>query len=117
MNWKRGKHFKTFSAAPMLGTTVDDDEEDDDEDDDVAIDDDDDDDVVSGDNETDADDDNDDNDPDEAATDSGINDDEVLTVADDSAVCANTRCFLDASKLSSSLCGGTFHGRLDMLLP
>ena len=97
MNWKRGKHFKTFSAAPMLGTRVDDEEDDDEDDDVVAIDDD----VVASDNETD-------------------DDVEVLDVADNTAVPARTRCSLDASKLSPSSLSlsssGSLHGRLGMLL-
>lgn len=102
MNWKRGKHFNTFSAAPTVDIRVDDDE--DDIDDDVT-------------NASEPDDDDDDDD--DTANDV---DDEVLDVADDTLVLANIRCCLDVSVLvlfpsssSSSRC--TSHGRLDMMLP
>ena len=102
MNWKRGKHFNTFSAAPIVDIRVDDDE--DDIDDDVT-------------NASEPDDDDDDNDDTANAV-----DDEVLDVADDTLVLANIRCCLDVlvlvlfpSSSSSSRC--TSHGRLDMMLP
>ena len=101
MNWKRGKHFNTFSAAPIVDIRVDDDE--DDIDDDVT-------------NTSDTDDDDDDDDTANAV------DDEVLDVADDTLVLANMSSFLDVSVLvlfpsssSSSRC--ISHGCLDMMLP
>ena len=101
MNWKRGKHFNTFSAAPIVDIRDDDDE--DDIDDDV----------------TNASEPDDDDNDDDTANDV---DDEVLDVADDTLVLANIRCCLDVSVLvlfpsssSSSRC--TSHGRLDMMLP
>ena len=101
MNWKRGKHFNTFSAALIVDIRVDDDE--DDIDDDVT-------------NASEPDDDDDDDDTANAV------DDEVLDVADDTLVLANIRCCLDVSvrvlfpsSSSSSWC--TSHGRLDMMLP
>ena len=101
MNWKRGKHFNTFSAAPIVDIRDDDDE--DDIDDDVT-------------NASEPDDDDDDDDTANAV------DDEVVDVADDTLVLANMSSFLDVSVLvlfpsssSSSRC--TSHGRLDMMLP
>ena len=102
MNWKRGKHFNTFSAAPIVDIRVDDDEDDIDDDVTIAI---------------ESDDDDDDNDDTANAV-----DDEVLDVADDTLVLANMSSFLDVSvrvlfpsSSSSSRC--TSHGRLDMMLP
>ena len=106
MNWKRGKHFNTFSAAPIVDIRVDDDEDDIDDD-------------VTNANEPDDDDDDTANAVDDAAN---AVDDEVLDVADDTLVLANIRCCLDVSVLvlfpsssSSSRC--ISHGRLDMMLP
>ena len=110
MNWKRGKHFNTFSAAPIVDIRVDDDEDDIDDD-------------VTNASEPDDDDDDDDDDTvnDDDDTASAV-DDEVLDVADDTLLLANIRCCLDVSVLvlfpsssSSSRC--ISHGRLDMMLP
>ena len=109
MNWKRGKHFNTFSAALIVDIRDDDDEDDIDDD-------------VTNASEPDDDDDDDDdtvNDDDDTAN---AVDDEVLDVADDTLVLANMSSFLDVSVLvlfpsssSSSRC--ISQGRLDMMLP
>ena len=112
MNWKRGKHFNTFSAAPIVDIRVDDDEDDIDDD-------------VTNTSEPDDDDDGDDDD-DDAANDvddtANAVDDVVLDVADDTLVLVNLSSFLDVSVLvlfpsssSSSRC--ISHGCLDMMLP
>ena len=116
MYFKRGKHFKTFSAAPIVGSIADDEDDDDEEED--------------ADGEPNAEDDTANGEvPDNDADDADNNDVddmhnvcvEVLHVCDDSPDLATTRCFLDSLEIPPQLSLSSVHscnsnGRLDMLL-